>query len=445
MTPLGTAGPPAPAFEARELVAVENCARTEALGILIWTREGAGQRRALVLAGRTTAGAAALALARHLGNYGVECRTVLCGPEHRIAPLAAREREILLRIGAPLDEYLDPNAVRALVEGLGPDDALVDGAGDNPTPGRETEFMDCARAASGAGLTVRLAPSADYRPPVPRADDAIFTPEAVPCSRETVRLMDSAAMEYYRMPGLALMENAGWRVAREAFACLGFDPGAGRVLVLAGPGNNGGDGFVAARHLTGWGAAVDVVLVGSRAKAVDDALASIKLAEESGVAARVAESDEAVESILGELLPGAAPVDSAPPAPSVDAPAVRSGQEVGARRAERGTPHGAALVVDALLGTGLSGKVRGPIARAIELVNESRARLLAVDTPSGLDANTGEALGLATTAERTVTFAFPKMGFALGEGPARVGLLIVADISIPRALWARGTDGLLGN
>jgi NAD(P)H-hydrate epimerase len=241
----------------------------------------------------------------------------------------------------------------------------------------------------------------DYRPPVPTADDVLFSPDVPARTREDVRLLDSTAIEHYRIPGIVLMENAGWRAAREAYAMLGFEPGGG-VLVLAGPGNNGGDGFVVARHLAGWGVGVEVVLVAAREKVMDDALTNLKLAEESGVRVRQAASPEAVESALAEDISGCA------------------------------------LVVDAILGTGLSGKVRGPAARAIEILNESGARVLAIDTPSGLDANTGEVLGVAAKAERTVTFAFPKKGFFAGEGRARTGEIVVADISMPRALWTRG-------
>ncbi len=404
MTEIESVGNAAGPSDARWLVSLENHARTAALRVLGWVREGesAGKaRRAIVLAGRSQAGAAALAVARHLANYGVGTRTVVCGPDHRLSPVTLRQREILVEMGVRFDELLAVDEVRWLVEAADEDAALVEGAGDDPSPGREKEFAACARGETGAGLRIGLAPAADYRPPAPSREDAVFTPEATARSREAVRLMDSTAIERYRIPGLVLMENAGWRAARETFAALDFEPSDKRALVLAGPGNNGGDGFVAARHLAGWGVAVDVALAGPRERVLDDALANLELLEEDGVSVRVAEFEEPVEKLLGDLLPGAA------------------------------------VVVDALLGTGLSGKVRGPIARAIDIVNESGARVVAVDIPSGLDANTGEVLGSATTAERTVTFGFPKTGFALGEGPSRVGDLVVADISLPRALWAR--------
>ena len=264
-----------------------------------------------------------------------------------------------------------------------------------------------SRAVENAGRLVRLEVPGDYRPPVPTAEDVLFSPEAPPCTREEVRLLDSTAIQEYHVPGVVLMENAGWRVAREAYAMLGFDRAADgrKVLVLAGPGNNGGDGFVASRHLAGWGVAVEVVLLAPREKVSmggGDAAANLKMAEEAGVDIRGAGLPEAVDGLLPEAVSASS------------------------------------LVIDAVLGTGVSGNVRGAAARAIEILNESDARVLAVDTPSGLDANTGEVLGVATSAERTVTFAFAKKGFFVAGGPSRAGEIVVADLSIPRALWSRG-------
>ncbi len=401
-------------FEPRELLAAENLARTEALGLLGWAREAPGEakgaRRAAVFAGRASAGAVALAVARHLANYGVECRTLVCGPEHRLSPLLSAELAILEAMGQRAEESAPP-AVSAVVGGLGPDDALVDGAGEANAPGREEEFASACRSCESAGRIVRLSPTPDSRPPAPTPEDVLFSPDAEARSREDVRLFDSIAIERYRIPGLVLMENAGWRVAREAYAMLGFRENA-KVVILAGAGNNGGDGFVAARHLVGWGVGVEAVLVGAREGLLDDARANLALAEEAGVEVR----DVVLPGELG---------GKAGAVPELVAKVVGEVLE------------DAALVVDALLGTGLSGKVRGAVVPAIEIVNDSGARVLAVDTPSGLDANTGEVLGIATRAERTVTFAFPKLGFSRGEGAERAGEVVVADISMPRALWAK--------
>jgi len=396
------------AFDAAEITGVENLARTEALSILGWTQAAdEGARRAVVFAGRSSAGAAALAVARHLSNYGVGLRVLVCGPDHRLSPLAAAELRILEAMHISIDEELNASALADAAAGLGPDDALVDGTGC-AAPGREEEFAAvCGEAARRAALCVKLDPSPDYRAPEPRETDVLFTPDAPPRSREDVRLLDGTAMDRYCIPGIVLMENAGWRAAREAWAMLGFEASA-PVLVLAGAGNNGGDGFVLARHLKNWGVDVRCILVAPRERALDDAKTNLGLAEAAGVEILKAPMPEAVDARLSEAL-----------------------DEL--ERAERG-----GLVADALLGTGLSGRVRGAPGRAIEILSERKPRLFAVDTPSGLDANTGEVLGASTIAERTVTFAFPKPGFTQGEGPARSGEVIVADISMPRALWESG-------
>jgi len=394
-------------FSPAEITGVENLARTEALSILGWTRAaGEGARRAVVFAGRSSAGAAALAVARHLSNYGIPIRTLVCGPDHRLSPLAAAGRRILEAMHIALDEDLNASALADTAAGLGPDDALVDGTGC-AAPGREEEFAAaCGEAAKRAALCVTLDPSPDYRAPAPQRDDVLFTPDAPPRSREDVRLFDGIAMDRYCIPGIVLMENAGWRAAREAWAMLGFEASA-PVLVLAGAGNNGGDGFVLARHLKSWGVDVRCILVAPRERVLEDAKTNLDLAEAAGVEILKSPMPEAVDACLAGAL-----------------------DELG--NSDNG------LVADALLGTGLSGRVRGAPGRAIEILSERKPRLLAVDTPSGLDANTGEVLGASTTAERTVTFAFPKPGFTQGEGPARSGEVIVADISMPRALWESG-------
>jgi len=386
-----------------ETVAVENRARTEALRILRWAREGGdAQRRVEVFAGRTTSGACAMALARHAHNYGLPVKAHLCGPLHRVLPGAATQYQILTAMGLDVVEFSDSATVRDAVMSGDVDCAIVDGAGDSVAPGAEEGFANAVRTDSVHGMRVTLSGVIDEHPPVPAAEDEIFTPEAAPRSREDVRLLDGTAINHYGIPGLSLMENAGWRTAREAYLMLGESKG--RVVVAAGAGNNGGDGFCAARHLAWWGVDVEVVLAAPRRKLIDDAKDNMEMAEENGV--RVKESL----------------------APEVVGPALESSLE------------GADLVLDALVGTGLSGKVRGGVAEAIDVINSSDLPVLAVDTPSGLDANTGRVLGSAVKARRTVTFAFTKPGFFLEDGRDLVGSLVVTDISLPRALWACGDD-----
>jgi NAD(P)H-hydrate epimerase len=388
-------------LEQQELVAIENLARTQALAMLGWTRNAPGStpRRAHVFAGRTSAGACAFALVRHLTNFGVECHTVFCGPEHRLLPVCRRQREILEAMKVAVEDSTRTTRLAELLASADADTALVDAAGDANAPGSEQDFAAAVRGASSCGMRTSIVIDEDYRPPRPAPEDTLFQPDTAPRPREQVRLLDSTAIEQYRIPGLALMENAGWRVAREAYAMLHFDPTKGPVLVVAGAGNNGGDGFCAARHLHTWGVEVEVVLVSPRAKLIDDAKANVDLAEAAGVKIRDSLTPEAAGGMIREA------------------------------RAD------AALVVDALVGTGLSGKVRGSVAAAIEILTSASTCVLAVDTPSGLDANTGEILGAALPAQKTVTFACAKPGFFLGMGRELTGELVIADISLPRALW----------
>jgi len=209
-------------------------------------------------------------------------------------------------------------------------------------------------------------------------------------TREEVREVDRIAIEDYAMPGVVLMENAGRGAAAVAREMLGAKEDA-RVAVVCGRGNNGGDGFVVARHLHNHGVAVTVHLLSPRDKIGGDALVNLQIAEKMRLDIR--------RSAPGEL-----------------------------------GLSGADLVVDALLGTGLSGEVREPYASAIRAINAAGKPVLAIDIPSGLDANTGEILGCCVRARRTATFALPKVGFTRNRGPEMTGRVTVVDIGIPRSI-----------
>jgi len=215
---------------------------------------------------------------------------------------------------------------------------------------------------------------------------------------EQMRRLDRCATENYGIPSLILMENAGRAVAQAACSVLGSVINR-RVLVVAGQGNNGGDGFVAARHLNNAGALVSIACFGERDKAKGDALLNIEIAEKMGLN---------IERDMHDL------------------------------KLWKWQHESFDLVIDALLGTGLKGEVRKPFADVIELVNMFRERgvpIIAVDIPSGIDADTGAVLGSAVKADLTVTFGLPKIGLVTYPGAANVGDLIIADISIPaRAL-----------
>ena len=209
--------------------------------------------------------------------------------------------------------------------------------------------------------------------------------------------VDRMMVEELGLDVLQLMELAGRAVAafaRERF--LGGDPRGRRVLVLAGGGNNGGDGLVAARLLLAWGAQVAVV--------VSHAPTSLR-----AVAARQLHALEQ----LG--------VRAAPPAEDAGQAALPA----------------ADVVIDALLGFGLSGPPSGTAAALIRAANAHPAPILAVDLPSGLDATTGELFDPCVRATATLTLALPKTGLLALTARRVVGDLLVADIGVPPAVYAR--------
>lgn len=204
--------------------------------------------------------------------------------------------------------------------------------------------------------------------------------------------LDRRAAEEFKIPVARLMDAAGRRVAQVAQTFL-RTPGSRRVLVLAGKGNNGGDGLVAARYLRTAGCDVRVVLATTPA-------------ELSGEPARM---------LAGAMEVGV-PILSAPPTP----PAAEMG--------------GAELIIDALFGTGFRGPVRGPAASLIEEANRAGKPIVAVDIPSGLDADSGRWEGPCIRATATVTMGLPKIGLLVFPGAEMAGTVYVADIGYPPQL-----------
>jgi NAD(P)H-hydrate epimerase len=213
-----------------------------------------------------------------------------------------------------------------------------------------------------------------------------------------MRALDRATIDEVGIPGLTLMETAGRAVAAAAARMTG----RGHVAVVCGPGNNGGDGFVAARVLRELGYDAVCYLAVPRAAVQGDAAAHLAILERAGGVVRAIDTAEK----LGEL-----------------------GDAIA----------GAPLAIDALFGTGLGRPIEGHLADVVSLVNHAAQRL-AVDLPSGLDADTGRALGASVSAQRTVTMGALKIAHASAPGFARCGEVEVADIGIPSALVA--TQGL---
>jgi NAD(P)H-hydrate epimerase len=217
-------------------------------------------------------------------------------------------------------------------------------------------------------------------------------------SRQQARELDRRAVDEYGLTGAMLMENAGRGVA-DRLCELGID---GPVVVCAGAGNNGGDGFVIARHLDLRSFDVRVLVFDDPARLCGDAALNYRVIAAAGIAiARVA-------------------VDELPARLS-----------------------GASWIVDALLGTGARGEPRPPLDQAIDAINGSGIRVLAVDVPSGLDCDTGQAARHTIRAAHTCTFVAQKPGFLVPSASAYTGQVHVHDIGAPRRLITEilGGDG----
>jgi NAD(P)H-hydrate epimerase len=223
-------------------------------------------------------------------------------------------------------------------------------------------------------------------------------------TRQQVREVDRRAIQEFGMPGIVLMENAGRNAANLLFRLMAAQlrPGAkefqsGPVTVVCGKGNNGGDGFVIARHLDLFGLTVRVVLLCSPDDLSGDAMANFAIIRKAGLAIEVF----------------TAPLDMA--------------------RFDAGIS-GSAWLVDAILGTGASGEPKSPYAEAIDRMNVIGLPIFALDLPSGLDCDTGAPARHTVRAAHTCTFVASKSGFSVEGAKPYVGRLHVVDIGAPRRL-----------
>jgi NAD(P)H-hydrate epimerase len=213
-------------------------------------------------------------------------------------------------------------------------------------------------------------------------------------TRAEIRSLDEQAANELGLPTLVLMENAG-RGAAERLRAQISRPG--RILIACGPGNNGGDGGVVARHLDAWGYSVRVVWFARADRIVGDAAVQKRILERSGV-----------DQQTWEREPGTTAIEA--------------------------LCQDAEWIVDGLLGTGLTRPVEGYLRTVIEALNSSGKPVLALDLPSGLDADTGQPQGVAVRARLTVTFVAPKLGFGQPGADGYTGRVEVVEIGLPRQL-----------
>jgi NAD(P)H-hydrate epimerase len=233
-----------------------------------------------------------------------------------------------------------------------------------------------------------------------------------PLTREQIRRIDTIAIEQYDVPGVILMENAGRNAARAIRRHALSEPERATVAIVCGSGNNAGDGFVIARHLANLGARVELYLAADPARLAGDAAVNYRIAERMGI-------------------------------PQTD---VRSSEQLAAA----GTRwRQCDVLVDAILGTGFVGQVRPPLDEVIRVINAVKGRppglpaasdaslpvrpvIVAIDLPSGLDADTGSPGNATVRADLTITMVARKIGFDAVGATDYTGPVIVVDIGAPR-------------
>jgi NAD(P)H-hydrate epimerase len=221
-----------------------------------------------------------------------------------------------------------------------------------------------------------------------------------------MQAVDRCTIDEIGIPGVVLMENAGRGVAEEIMRRFAL-AGPHSALVLAGKGNNGGDGYVVARHLLNGGWNVQTLVLAERDAITGDAEVNLSALEKCG----------------GQV--GFAP-------------------DAGTLQSYLATVGEFTVLIDALFGTGLTKPVQGVNLPAVEWLNRQSAPVVAVDIPSGVDASTGRIMGNAVNAALTISFAYPKIGQVSYPGAGLVGELAVVDIGIPRQVARQvSTDCLL--
>jgi len=218
--------------------------------------------------------------------------------------------------------------------------------------------------------------------------------KCVVMTRDEVRAIDSWAINTLGILGVVLMENAG-RSCAELIKDKLKGLARPRVCIFCGTGNNGGDGYVIARHLLNSGFRVTVVLSGDRAKIKGDAKINLDILERMGQPIeRLNLADDDIADRVGTLAAGAD------------------------------------MLVDSLFGTGLSGPLSSAYRQLIDSINTQNGPILAVDIPSGLDCDTGQALGAAIRATWTVSFVAVKKGFVSASADRYTGEIFVASIGV---------------
>jgi hydroxyethylthiazole kinase-like uncharacterized protein yjeF len=209
--------------------------------------------------------------------------------------------------------------------------------------------------------------------------------------------IDRKAIEEIGILGPILMENAGLQVVKNILSRFP-QISKGKIVIVAGKGNNGGDGFVVARHLSNQGAGPLVLLLASKQEVKGDAAVNLRIAERSGI----------------------------------DIKEVCSLQDL---KRQKNNILDSSLVVDAIFGTGLASPAQGLYAAAIKEINKAKAYKISVDIPSGLSSDSFQIIGPCVKADLTVTLAAPKIAHIFPPAEEYIGELVVADIGVPPFLF----------
>ncbi len=214
-------------------------------------------------------------------------------------------------------------------------------------------------------------------------------------SNKQMQMIESIAMNQYKIPSAILMENA---VLAATALCERHISKEGMAVVVAGPGKNGGDGFGVARQLTCRGYNVAVLYIGDITEVSGDSLTNLDILHEMGVNVEPIPNNDSYFNIVLALTQ-------------------------------------ADLVVDAIFGTGLSRSLEGSFEDMVETINTYGKYIISLDLPSGIDGDTGQVLGCAVKAHQTITFGAPKIGLYLHPGCTYAGEISVANISIPKQAY----------
>ncbi len=213
---------------------------------------------------------------------------------------------------------------------------------------------------------------------------------------QKMKEIDRRAIEEYGIPSIVLMENAGRGVSELALAML-KDNGSSRVSIFCGKGNNGGDGFTAARHLINKEIEVSTFLMGREEELSPDARTNFRILIKMGAEINEIQNEDDLKTVKNKI-------------------------------------SDTSLIIDALLGTGMSGEVKGLYRSVIEFLNQMPQPILSVDVPSGLDADSGKPCGVAIKAKKTATLGLVKSRLITEEGRSYAGEVVLVDIGIPRNL-----------